>query len=168
MSYLDDLKENQLLTESYFYVPGPDNIGTNQLDQLSEEELTNYLTEDDLSELGITNLDQGPVAVKQILINLSHGEAAVGGSVAALAIAGFAAAVAAKGISDLTTPPECKKYSGKHRVKCNGIVKLKKKISIMQSKKTLCKNSKDPKVCATKVNAKIQQAQDKLKAKGTL
>jgi hypothetical protein len=158
MGYLEDLKKNQLLTESFYYVPGPD--------KMTPQDPLDDFTEEIFSEFNVTNVEVG--GIKQILINLSHGEAAVGALVAASAIIAFASAVAISAIKKMGVPPECKKYSGDYRKKCTSMVKLKKQISALKSKSILCKNSKDPKACTAKVQAKIKQLQDKLKSKGPI
>jgi hypothetical protein len=152
--YLKNLQESVMLTESFKRVREEITLTEEEL----REEFSGILTEEELSEIEVGT------AWNQIFMRLTKEEAVVGGALAAAAIIAFAVKAAAR----FTSNPECKKYSGGTMKKCNTIMKLKKKASAMNAKKTLCQKSKDPKSCTAKVNAKIQDIQDKLKTLGPI
>lgn len=125
------------------------------------DELVDVFTEDEtdeaLSELAV---EQG---FGRIIIALTQGEAAVGGAVAAAAIA----ALALKAAKSMATPSECKKYNGQARSKCIKLRKNNAKLAALKSKIVLCQKSKDPKICSGKIKAKMAEIQNKIKTIGT-
>ena len=166
MSYLDDLKGNALLSESFFSAPNPyadreseiktvkDTVVSEWEGILNEKEIVEVLSEIDVAQ-----------GFGQVVIRLSQGQAAVGAAAAAAAI-GY---LAGKAINKAMSYPECKKYgSAGLRNKCNNIIKKRKKLAVLKAKIGLCNNSKDPKSCKVKVNAKIQQTQEKLTRLGKI
>lgn len=158
--YLKNLQENAMISESFVKSKPMPSMDVDKAEL--KEDLMEMFDESEIDGI-LTELDVGQ-AFGSVVVRLSQGEAVVGGAVAAGAIAALAAAA----IRRMGSSPECKKYAGSAMAKCNQIMKLKKKMATMQSKISLCKNSKDPGVCTAKVKAKIKTTQDKLKAIGTI
>lgn len=124
------------------------------------EELSDILTEEEISEIEIARDFMGGVVAR-----LSQGEATVAGLTAAAAII----YMATKAFSFAASYPECRKYSAiGMKKKCNWIIAHRKRLDVLKTKITLCNNSKDPAKCQTKVKAKIQAEEAKLKELGTI
>jgi len=113
--------------------------------------------------IALNEFDVG-TALGQVIIRLSQGEATVGGVVAATAIiysitkaSWFLAKTKACRAYGLTT----KQYS-----RCKKSIKrdkYKKAVATLNSKKSLCQNSKDPSKCFEKVEGKIRDFEHKIK-----
>ena len=104
-----------------------------------------------------------------VIVTLTNGQFAVGASIAAAAILWMGVKLYSDYIDK--TGKECKNFrvgSPRHTM-CEKEVRIegkKKQIEIISKKKSLCKNSKNPRKCNDKIDKKIQKLKndiDKLK-----
>lgn len=183
MSYLDDLKQNQLLQESFYYVPGPDNSDTQEA--VAEEytfteadkndlfeELSDVLDDQDIRDL----IDEGGPATPGEIFRLvsgqqgAHQQGLAQGAGAALATAAVLAAAIAGGVAAYKrffskAAKACKGKSGNEKTSCMNKFKRQAqqaKVSAMVSAKSKCAKSKDPSSCKIKLDKKIAKEKAKM------
>ncbi len=182
MSYLDDLKQNQLLMESFYYVPGPDNLASEESvddifegEELSEEEWKNELldvfTEEELSEVEI---DWGtwPDVGRLIFQNKGFTAGQQTGTLKGLAAAALAAAAIAASAKIYKrffsqSAKACAGKSGADKTNCMNQFKAKAqqaKVKALSQSIAHCSKTKNPTKCKNKIETKLKAEKAKLGA----
>ena len=128
---------------------------------LSEE--SKKLDEELNEMIALNEFDVG-TGLGQVLIRLSQGEASVAAIIAATAI--IYSITRASWF--LAKPKACRAYglNTKQYTRCKKSVKrdkYKKAVATLNSKKSLCQNSKDPSKCSEKVEGKMREFDHKIK-----
>lgn len=133
------------------------------------DNITEYILEQDEINSLINELTIDPVGYGQGSIALDPGETKVAALVLAAAI-GVAAYKGMKALAQATEHKRCRQYklNSPAQKKCRNevaIIALEKQITILKTKISLCKHSKDPSKCQGEIKKKIAKITQKIAEK---
>jgi len=183
MDTIDFSNEHDTKLFAMYYTEAHDRLNTSEKKQIldfieesSHDQVLNLLTTGQM----ITNLDEkidipvSPSEIARRYRTIKHYQGATTANIqAAQGLLAVAAVVAAATVVSMKiykayfskAAKSCNKFKGDEKKKCMKKFKvdaIKQQIASLNSSKSKCKNTKDPKMCVSKIDIKIAKAKQKL------